>query len=155
MLQVGKVSWFSLVEKLHTTFIIRRSSSFLFPFSVYLPACPFVQMFAQMCIFNLAFSPCLTCNLLPLICSEKRDTKPVARTNQVRPRDAQAKKHQSATLPASSKPAGGTASATRHKDGASGAKKTAKTTGKTGSSAQAKANPRSTNNTSHGTGKFS
>lgn len=94
-------------------------------------------------------------SLLPLICSERCDTKPLARANQARPRDAQAKKQQSATLPASSKSAGGIATATRHRDGASGTKKTAKSTGKTGNASQAKANPRSTNNTSHGTGKFS
>lgn len=73
----------------------------------------------------------------------------------MRPRDVQAKKQQSATLPASSKPLGGTSATTKHKDAASGNKKTAKTTGKTVSSIQAKANPRSTNNTSRGIGKFS
>nr|XP_033469259.1 phosphatase and actin regulator 2 isoform X2 [Epinephelus lanceolatus] len=88
--------------------------------------------------------------------TERCDTKPVTRAKQVRPRDAQAKKQQSATLPASSKPAGGTAAATKHRDGASGTKKTAKTTGKTGSSStQAKSNPRSTNTTSRGTAKSS
>ncbi|XP_044069263.1 phosphatase and actin regulator 2 isoform X2 [Siniperca chuatsi] len=87
--------------------------------------------------------------------TERCDTKPLARANQVRPREAQAKKQQSATLPTSSKPVGGTAATTRHRDGASGTKKTAKTTGKTGSSTQAKANPRSTNNTSHGIAKSS
>ncbi|XP_027133205.1 phosphatase and actin regulator 2 isoform X1 [Larimichthys crocea] len=87
--------------------------------------------------------------------TERCDTKPPARANQARPRDVQAKKQQSATLPASSKPAGGTAGTTRHKDGAPGTKKTAKTTGKTGSSTQAKANPRGTNNTSRGIAKSS
>ncbi|KAF3708081.1 Phosphatase and actin regulator 2 [Channa argus] len=87
--------------------------------------------------------------------TERCDTKPLARANQVRPRDVQAKKQQSATLPASSKPGSGTAATTKHRDGASGTKKTAKTTGKAGSSAQAKANPRSANNTSHGTAKSS
>ncbi|XP_070772319.1 phosphatase and actin regulator 2 isoform X2 [Enoplosus armatus] len=87
--------------------------------------------------------------------TERCDTKPLTRANQLRPRDTQAKKQQSATLPASSKPVGGTAATTRHRDGASGTKKTAKTTGKTGSSTQAKANPRSTNNTSRGIAKSS
>ncbi|KAM9344533.1 phosphatase and actin regulator 2 [Symphorus nematophorus] len=87
--------------------------------------------------------------------AERSDTKPTARTNQVRPRDTQAKKQQIATLPTSSKTAGGTAAITRHRDTASGTKKTAKTTGKTGSSTQAKANPRSTNNTSRGIAKSS
>nr|XP_020460285.1 phosphatase and actin regulator 2 isoform X5 [Monopterus albus] len=86
---------------------------------------------------------------------ERCDTKPLAQANQVRPQDVQAKKQQSATLPTSSKAAGGTAVTTRHRDGASGTKKTAKTTGKAGSSTQAKANPRSTNNASHGTAKSS
>ncbi|GLD63973.1 phosphatase and actin regulator 2-like protein [Lates japonicus] len=87
--------------------------------------------------------------------TERCDTKPVARANQVRPRDAQAKKQQGATLPASSKSAGGTAATTRHREGTLGTKKTTKTTGKAGASTQAKANPRSTNNTSHGTAKSS
>nr|XP_020460253.1 phosphatase and actin regulator 2 isoform X1 [Monopterus albus] len=87
--------------------------------------------------------------------TERCDTKPLAQANQVRPQDVQAKKQQSATLPTSSKAAGGTAVTTRHRDGASGTKKTAKTTGKAGSSTQAKANPRSTNNASHGTAKSS
>ncbi|XP_071336317.1 phosphatase and actin regulator 2 isoform X2 [Trachinotus anak] len=86
---------------------------------------------------------------------ERCDTKPLARANQVRPRDVQSKKQQSATLPASSKPAGGTAAASRHREGAVGTKKTTKTTGKTGSSTQAKANPRSTNTTSRGIAKSS
>lgn len=73
----------------------------------------------------------------------------------MRPRDAQAKKQQSATLPASSKTAGGTAPTTRHREGASGTKKTAKTTGKTGSSTQTKTYARSTNTISRGAGKFS
>ncbi|XP_030012174.1 phosphatase and actin regulator 2 isoform X1 [Sphaeramia orbicularis] len=87
--------------------------------------------------------------------TERCDTKPMARANQARPRDAQAKKQHSATLPASSKSAGGTAGTTRHRDGASGTKKTAKTTGKTGSSGQTKANSRSTNTTSRGVAKSS
>ncbi|XP_037637234.1 phosphatase and actin regulator 2 isoform X2 [Sebastes umbrosus] len=88
--------------------------------------------------------------------TERCDIKqPLARAKQVRPRDAQAKKQQSATLPASSKPAAGAAATTKHRDGASGTKKTAKTTGKAGSSTQAKANPRSTNTTSRGTAKSS
>ncbi|XP_068575856.1 phosphatase and actin regulator 2 isoform X2 [Cebidichthys violaceus] len=87
--------------------------------------------------------------------TERCDTKPLARAKQVRPRDVQAKKQQSPTLPSSSKPAGGTAATTKQRDGASGTKKTAKTTGKTGSSTQAKANPRSTNNTSRGIAKSS
>ncbi|XP_070833675.1 phosphatase and actin regulator 2 isoform X1 [Chaetodon trifascialis] len=87
--------------------------------------------------------------------TERCDTKHLAGANQVRPRDVQAKKQQSATPHASSKPAGGTAATTRHRDGASGTKKAAKTTGKTGSSGQAKANPRGTNNTSRGIAKSS
>ncbi|XP_031164165.1 phosphatase and actin regulator 2 isoform X1 [Sander lucioperca] len=87
--------------------------------------------------------------------TERCDTKSLARAKQVRPRDVQAKKQQSATLPASSKPLGGTSATTKHKDAASGNKKTAKTTGKTVSSIQAKANPRSTNNTSRGIAKSS
>lgn len=86
--------------------------------------------------------------------SERCDTKPTARATQVRHRDVQAKRQQSATLPSSSKPAGGSATTTRHKDGATGTKKTAKTTAKTGSATQTKANPRNTNTTSRGTGKF-
>ncbi|XP_023130451.1 phosphatase and actin regulator 2 isoform X2 [Amphiprion ocellaris] len=86
--------------------------------------------------------------------TERCDTKPTTRATQVRHRDVQAKKQQSATLPSSSKPAGGSA-ATRHKDGATGTKKTAKTTAKTGSATQTKANPRSTNTTSRGTAKSS
>lgn len=89
------------------------------------------------------------------MCSEKRDTKPLPRVNPVRLRDTQAKKQPSATLPASSKPAGGTAATTRHREGVTGTKKTTKTTGKAGSSAQSKANPRGTNTTGRGTGKFS
>uniref|UniRef100_UPI0037E7029E phosphatase and actin regulator 2 n=1 Tax=Semicossyphus pulcher TaxID=241346 RepID=UPI0037E7029E len=86
----------------------------------------------------------------------RRDTKPLPRANQARLRDAQAKKQQSATLPASSKPASGTAATTRHREGgAAGTKKTAKTTGKAGSSTQAKANTRSTNTVSRGTVKSS
>ncbi|KAI3363348.1 hypothetical protein L3Q82_011973, partial [Scortum barcoo] len=87
--------------------------------------------------------------------TERCDTKPNARANQVRPHEPQAKKQQSATPPTSSKPAGGAAAATRHRDGAAGTKKTTKTTGKAGSSTQAKANPRSTNNTGRGTAKSS
>ncbi|XP_059214797.1 phosphatase and actin regulator 2 isoform X1 [Centropristis striata] len=87
--------------------------------------------------------------------SERSETKSLARGKQVRPRDAQAKKQQSATLPASSKAASNAAATTKHRDGASGTKKTAKTTGKTGSSTQAKANLRSTNNTSRGIVKSS
>ncbi|KAM9848119.1 phosphatase and actin regulator 2 [Aulostomus maculatus] len=85
--------------------------------------------------------------------TEKCDTKPLARANPVRPRDAPPKKQD--TLPASSKPAGGTGATLRHRDGSSGTKKTAKSTGKAGSSTQAKANLRSTNNTSRGTAKSS
>ncbi|XP_034408766.1 phosphatase and actin regulator 2 isoform X2 [Cyclopterus lumpus] len=87
--------------------------------------------------------------------AERCDTKPLARAKQVRPRDVQAKKQPSPALPSSSKPAGGTAATTKHIDGASGAKKTSKPTGKTGPSTQAKANPRSTNNTSRGIAKSS
>ncbi|XP_051815452.1 LOW QUALITY PROTEIN: phosphatase and actin regulator 2 [Acanthochromis polyacanthus] len=87
--------------------------------------------------------------------TETCDTKPTARATQVRHRDAQAKKQQSATLPSSSKPAGGSAATTRHKDGATGTKKTAKTTAKTGSATQTKANPRSANTISRGTAKYS
>uniref|UniRef100_A0A3Q4H9Z1 Phosphatase and actin regulator n=1 Tax=Neolamprologus brichardi TaxID=32507 RepID=A0A3Q4H9Z1_NEOBR len=87
---------------------------------------------------------------------ERSDTKPNTRANQVRPRETQAKKQPSATPPASSKPAAGTAATAKHKDGASGAKKTTKTTVKTGSSTQAKANPpRNTNTTGRGTAKSS
>ncbi|XP_026046114.1 phosphatase and actin regulator 2 isoform X1 [Astatotilapia calliptera] len=87
---------------------------------------------------------------------ERSDTKPNTRANQARPRETQAKKQPSATPPASSKPAGGTAATAKHKDGASGAKKTTKTTVKTGSSTQAKANPpRNTNTTGRGTAKSS
>ncbi|XP_074532454.1 phosphatase and actin regulator 2 isoform X2 [Halichoeres trimaculatus] len=85
--------------------------------------------------------------------TERRDTKPLPRVNPVRLRDAQAKKQPSATLPASSKPAGGPAATTRHREGATGTKKTTKTTGKAGSSTQCKANPRSTNTTGRGTVK--
>lgn len=91
--------------------------------------------------------------LLPLTCSEKPDTKAPARANQVRPREVQAKKQQSATLPASSKPAGGTGTAARHRDVAAGAKKTNKTTGKAAPPTQAKVNPRNTNNSSRVIGK--
>lgn len=127
---------------------------------MYLSACPFLHLFAQMCVFYLTFNLC--CNiltstfsfLLALIFSERCNTKPPAQAKQVRPRDPQTKKQQSATLPASSKLAGGTTAITRHKDGAAGTKKTAKTTGKAGSSTQAKANPRSTNTASRGIGKF-
>ncbi|XP_040905474.1 phosphatase and actin regulator 2 isoform X2 [Toxotes jaculatrix] len=87
--------------------------------------------------------------------TERCDTKPVTRANQVRPRDVQAKKQQSATLPASSKSAGGTSATTRHREGPTRTKKTTKPTDKTGSSTQTKANPQSTNNTSRGTAKSS
>lgn len=86
-------------------------------------------------------------------CSESCVTKPPARTNQVRPRDAAAKKQQSAAAATATRAGGATA--TRHKEGAPGAKKAAKTTGKAGASTQAKANPRHTNTTSRGVGKFS
>uniref|UniRef100_A0A096LX71 Phosphatase and actin regulator n=1 Tax=Poecilia formosa TaxID=48698 RepID=A0A096LX71_POEFO len=88
--------------------------------------------------------------------SERCVTKPPARTNQVRPRDAAAKKQQSAAAATAATRAGGaTATATRHKEGAPGAKKAAKTTGKAGASTQAKANPRHTNTTSRGVAKSS
>ncbi|XP_075870219.1 phosphatase and actin regulator 2 isoform X4 [Nelusetta ayraudi] len=80
--------------------------------------------------------------------TERPDTKPVARTNQVRPREAQAKKQQSATLPASSKPAGGTGATVRHRDGATGTKKASKAASKAATSAQAKASPRGAYNSS-------
>uniref|UniRef100_A0A3P8UT20 Phosphatase and actin regulator n=1 Tax=Cynoglossus semilaevis TaxID=244447 RepID=A0A3P8UT20_CYNSE len=87
---------------------------------------------------------------------DKSDTKSPARTNQVRPPEAQAKKAQSATVPASSKPSGGAGATNRHRDGASGTKKTTKSTCKTGSaSTQPKANPRGANNTSRVTAKSS
>lgn len=105
------------------------------------------------CVFNLYMS------YFPLLYSltytERCETKSLVRANQARPRDVQAKKQQSATLPASSKPAGGAAAAAaRHRDSASAAKKAGKTTGKTGSSTQAKANPRNANSTNRGNGKF-
>ncbi|XP_071399637.1 phosphatase and actin regulator 2 [Centroberyx affinis] len=87
--------------------------------------------------------------------TERRDTKPLPRANQVRPREAQAKKQNSAAVPASSKPVGGTTGTARHRDGVSGVKKTAKTAGKPGSTTQAKANPRNTNNASRATAKSS
>ncbi|XP_076015186.1 phosphatase and actin regulator 2 isoform X3 [Genypterus blacodes] len=91
--------------------------------------------------------------------TEKRDTsKPVARPTvepKPRPRDAQAKKQHSAAPSTSSKSAGGTTGTARHRDGASGVKKTVKSTGKPGSTAQAKANPRNTNTTSRGAAKSS
>ncbi|KAL6102061.1 phactr2 [Pungitius sinensis] len=87
--------------------------------------------------------------------TERCDAKPAARAKQAQPRDVQAKKTQSPSLPASSKPAGGSASTAKHREGASGTKKTAKAAGKTGPSTQAKANPRSTNNTSRGVAKTS
>ncbi|XP_034093934.1 phosphatase and actin regulator 2 isoform X2 [Gymnodraco acuticeps] len=80
--------------------------------------------------------------------TERSAPKPLARGKQVRPRDVQKQRQQSATLPAPSKPAGSTAATTKHREGASGNKKTTKTTGKTGTSTQAKANPRSTTTTS-------
>ncbi|XP_034464678.1 phosphatase and actin regulator 2 isoform X1 [Hippoglossus hippoglossus] len=78
--------------------------------------------------------------------TERRDTKPLTRANPVRPHDLQAKKTHGATLPASSKPAGGTAATSRHREVASGTKKTTKTTAKTGSTTQTKANLRGTSN---------
>ncbi|XP_039995955.1 phosphatase and actin regulator 2 isoform X2 [Xiphias gladius] len=84
--------------------------------------------------------------------TERCNAKPLTRANQVRPRDMQAKRQQSATPPASSKPAGGTAATTRLREGT---KKTAKTAGKTASSTLAKANPRSANNASRGIAKSS
>lgn len=151
----------SLKQKLLKT--NRSNTVSIISFSLSFFACLHVYLcirFPQMCLFSCFQFLSLTSLtylsfLLGLICSERRDTKPLARANQVRPRDVQAKKQQSATLPASSKPAGGTAATTRHRDGASGTKKTNKATGKTGSSTQAKANPRNTNNTSRGIGKFS
>ncbi|TNN79526.1 Phosphatase and actin regulator 2 [Liparis tanakae] len=86
---------------------------------------------------------------------ERCITKPLVRAKPVRPRDVQAKKQPSPPLPSSSKPAGGTAATTKHRDGASGTKKAVKPAGKTGSSTQAKANPRSTNSTSRGIAKSS
>ncbi|KAM9726675.1 phosphatase and actin regulator 2 isoform 1-T1 [Menidia menidia] len=96
----------------------------------------------------------------PVSAEEKTDrcdkpTKPTSRANQVRPRDTQDKKQQSSSLPASTKTAGGTTTTTRHKDGASGAKNTSKSTGKASSSTQAKAHSRHTNTTSRGTAKSS
>uniref|UniRef100_M4AV71 Phosphatase and actin regulator n=1 Tax=Xiphophorus maculatus TaxID=8083 RepID=M4AV71_XIPMA len=85
--------------------------------------------------------------------SESCVAKPPARTNQVRPRDAAAKKQQSAAAATATRAGGATA--TRHKEGAPGAKKAAKTTGKAGTSTQAKANPRHTNTTSRGVAKSS
>uniref|UniRef100_A0A3Q2ZH20 Phosphatase and actin regulator n=1 Tax=Kryptolebias marmoratus TaxID=37003 RepID=A0A3Q2ZH20_KRYMA len=87
--------------------------------------------------------------------TERCDTKPAARTNQVRPREAPAKKQQSATVPTTTKPTGGTTAPSKHKDGAPGAKKTAKTAAKTGPPTQAKANPRHTNTTGRGVAKSS
>ncbi|KAM4729329.1 phosphatase and actin regulator 2 [Anableps anableps] len=88
--------------------------------------------------------------------SERCVTKPPARTNQVRPRDAPAKKQQSTAVATAARAAGGTTTtATRHKEGAPGAKKAAKTVGKTGTSTQVKANPRHTNTTSRGVAKSS
>lgn len=91
--------------------------------------------------------------LLPLTCSERCDTKPLTRSNQVRPRDAQTKKQLTAAQPASSKSAGSSAGTARHREAPTGAKKTAKTTVKAAS--QTKANPRNNNNTNRGNGKFS
>uniref|UniRef100_A0A8C7ZZ12 Phosphatase and actin regulator n=1 Tax=Oryzias sinensis TaxID=183150 RepID=A0A8C7ZZ12_9TELE len=87
--------------------------------------------------------------------TERCDTKQPGRANQARPRDAQAKKQQSAAAPASAKPAGGTGNTTRHKDDASATKKTTKTVGKNGTSQQTKANPRHTNTASRGNAKSS
>lgn len=92
--------------------------------------------------------------LYSLTYTERCATKSPVRANHARPREVQAKKQQSATLHASSKPAGGAAAATKHRDAASAAKKASKTTGKTGSSTPAKASPRNTNNTNRGNGKF-
>ncbi|XP_034040459.1 phosphatase and actin regulator 2 isoform X1 [Thalassophryne amazonica] len=86
---------------------------------------------------------------------ERCDTKPTAQASQGRPREVEAKKQHSATLPASSKAVGGTTGTTRHRDAASGPKKAAKTVGKPASSTQAKVNSRDTNNTSHGIAKSS
>lgn len=87
------------------------------------------------------------------ICSERPEAKPVTRTNQVRPREAQAKKQPSTTLPATSKPAGGTAAAVRHRDGAMTAIKANKAAGKAATSTQAKTNPRGAYNSSRVIGK--
>lgn len=105
-----------------------------------------VLLLTVMSYFPLLYSP---------MNPERCDTKSLPRVIQARPRDVQAKKQPTATLPTSSKPAGGTALATRHRDTASGTKKTSKPTGKAGSSSQVKANPRNTNNTNRGNGKFS
>ncbi|XP_037829629.1 phosphatase and actin regulator 2 isoform X2 [Kryptolebias marmoratus] len=56
--------------------------------------------------------------------TERCDTKPAARTNQVRPREAPAKKQQSATVPTTTKPTGGTTAPTK----SSNPKKTGGTT---------------------------
>ncbi|KAM3863096.1 phosphatase and actin regulator 2 [Diretmus argenteus] len=87
--------------------------------------------------------------------TERCDTNALPRASQVRPRELQAKKTPGAAAPASSKPIGGTSGTTRHRDGASAVKKSAKTTGKSGSATQAKANPRNTNNINRGTAKSS
>ncbi|XP_077350662.1 phosphatase and actin regulator 2 isoform X2 [Festucalex cinctus] len=88
--------------------------------------------------------------------TETRDSKPVTRAGQARPRDAQARKQHSAAAPASSKPAGGAAGSARHsRDSSSGAKKTAKAPGKSGTAAQAKTNSRSSNNSSRAIAKSS
>lgn len=108
----------------------------------------FVSSFLYLSLLNLS-------SLLALTCSEKCNTKPAARTNQVRPREAPSKKQQSATVPTTTKPTGGTSTPTKHKDAAPGAKKPTKTAGKTGPATQAKSNPRHTNATDRGLGKFS
>lgn len=119
-----------------------------------------ICMTFALCVLRAASVMFLTVmSYFPLLYSpmnpERCDTKSLARVNQARPRDVQAKKQPSATLPSSSKPAGGTAVATRHRDTASGTKKASKPTGKAGSSIQVKANPRNTTNTNRGNGKFS
>lgn len=91
--------------------------------------------------------------LLPLVRSERTNTKPIIRSNQVCSRDAPPKKQLTASQPAPSKPSG--AGTVRHRDAPTGAKKMTKSTGKAGSSTQSKANTRNTNNTNRGTGKFS
>ncbi|XP_037128575.1 phosphatase and actin regulator 2 isoform X2 [Syngnathus acus] len=97
-----------------------------------------------------------TVSTVPVTRSETRNTKPVARATQARPREAQARKHHSAAAPASSKPAGGAAGTARHsRDASSGAKKSTKAAGKSASAAQAKTNSRSSNNSSRAIAKSS
>nr|XP_061794425.1 phosphatase and actin regulator 2-like [Nerophis lumbriciformis] len=76
------------------------------------------------------------------------DTKAIARVGRGRTRDAQVKKQHSTVPSAPSKPAGASAGTARHRDSSSTAKKAAKVSGKSGSGAQAKTNPRSSNNSS-------